>query len=647
MRFLRILIASAKAGRWFSADWAMALWLLLIFLFVAGYRYGWDDQHLEIPLLKSLIDSALYPNDYYVQSLKNHFPGYFYSLLARFITLEQIPAAYLFLYLASRYFLLFWMYKFWHLVSKDKIAAFMCVFVMFGLARVPEFFYQTFSHQEFTLALVFWGLYLFYTDRFIMASAILGIAANFHAVYSVLPMSYLIVYLVLKKNLIFFRKAFLATLTFLFFASPIIVLIIQKRIVAGTAPEAGITGINWLELYRIYCLQNFPFSGVSLSYLFKSPLNWLIGAQKEILLLSLFLLNFFFNPQFRKDAKARSIVTGALLLLSVSYYFTYLQPSRFVIDLNFIRSIQFLSFLLSGYTVLLALELLHCNNFFLTLLSSTAVSFLILEPILDTTVVILLFLTLCRSSIGQIGEKRQTWLASAAVLFSFISLSFLIYRVIHLPAIGKTFIATLLTLIVFISLWSCKKHPPSQIFPHWLLLVPLTGVFLFLVHNHWRIYTLETKAASGFWKLQRDWVQLQKYVQANTPQEAVFLTPHDTEMGGFRIFSERTTVFCDRDYGLIGFDYAAAIEGLKRQHDVEPIKVRVSEPLTKETVIRPVLKYHVDYVAFMRYYAPQDNLGGVYEKVYENATFSLHKIHHELLNKLLWIIRLKGQNRDL
>src|SRR3989338_6634577 len=103
----------ATMGTWLKNDWFVGLCLLAVFLATNGYTYAWDDQHLEIPLLKSLIDPALYPGDYYVESLKKNFLSLLYPLLARLISLEQIPAVYFFLYLLSRYFLFFWMYKLW------------------------------------------------------------------------------------------------------------------------------------------------------------------------------------------------------------------------------------------------------------------------------------------------------------------------------------------------------------------------------------------------------------------------------------------------------------------------------------------------------------------------------------------------------
>ena len=66
--------------KFFRSDVFLGLLLLGLFLLTNGYTYGWDDQHLEIPLLKKLIDPALYPNDYYVTALKTHFISFLYPV---------------------------------------------------------------------------------------------------------------------------------------------------------------------------------------------------------------------------------------------------------------------------------------------------------------------------------------------------------------------------------------------------------------------------------------------------------------------------------------------------------------------------------------------------------------------------------------
>ena len=114
------MFSKEKSARILSNDWMIGLLLLGVFLSTNGYMYAWDDQHLEIPLLKSLIDPQLYPDDYYVDGLKRNFPSLFYSILSKFITTDQVQGAYLILYLLSRYFLFFWTYKLWGFISNNK-----------------------------------------------------------------------------------------------------------------------------------------------------------------------------------------------------------------------------------------------------------------------------------------------------------------------------------------------------------------------------------------------------------------------------------------------------------------------------------------------------------------------------------------------
>jgi len=178
-----------------QSSWFISLLLFGLFYIINGYKFGWDDQHLEIPLLKHLIDHSLYQGDYYIESLKSNFTTYFYPILSRLITVEQIPGVYFVLYLISRYLLLFWIYKLWHLITNKKIYAFSCVLAFILLVRVDEFLYRTFSHQEFALVIIFAGIYHFFKNRIVLASILLGIAANFHALYSFFPMAYIGIYL--------------------------------------------------------------------------------------------------------------------------------------------------------------------------------------------------------------------------------------------------------------------------------------------------------------------------------------------------------------------------------------------------------------------------------------------------------------------
>ena len=120
-------------------DWFAALCFLLVYLCTNSYIYAWDDQHLEIPLLKHLIDPTLYKGDYYVESLAKNFTSFLYPLMARVIKVDQIPAAYLSLFLIARFFLFFWAYRLWRFLSKEKFTAAMAVLMFILTGRTEEF----------------------------------------------------------------------------------------------------------------------------------------------------------------------------------------------------------------------------------------------------------------------------------------------------------------------------------------------------------------------------------------------------------------------------------------------------------------------------------------------------------------------------
>src|ERR1700733_10994290 len=98
-------------------DFFVAFLLLSAYMSTNPYIYGWDDQHLEIPILKHLIDPSLYKGDYYVESATKYFTSWLYPILAKFITVKEIPAVYLLLFLISRYFMFYWIFRLWFYLS--------------------------------------------------------------------------------------------------------------------------------------------------------------------------------------------------------------------------------------------------------------------------------------------------------------------------------------------------------------------------------------------------------------------------------------------------------------------------------------------------------------------------------------------------
>jgi len=342
----------------FQSPWIVSLILFFVYFITNGYTLGWDDQHLEIPLLKHLIDNTFYQGDYYIESLKQNFSTFFYPILARLISVEQIPSTYFMLFLISRYFLFFWVYKLWLWITKDIFKAVCCVLVFILMLRVEEFLYRTFSHQEFALAIIFAGIYYFFKERFLLSALLLGLAANFHGLYSAFPFFYIGLYFLFDIKKHGLKKLIGTCLVFLLASLPFLIWTFGNRF-GAQGPMPGGSSSSWLSLFITACPQNFFFPHFP-----KIPFDKLIsnldvlyfGIRSHLFLASLFILNIFFNKTFRTNKKAVVFCLGGFILLALCFIFTYLYPQRFFIDLNLVRNSQFLLFLLSGYTVILIIE---------------------------------------------------------------------------------------------------------------------------------------------------------------------------------------------------------------------------------------------------------------------------------------------------
>ncbi len=559
-----------KLKAFLKNDWIVSLGLFLIFLLTNGYTYAWDDQHLEIPLLKSLIDPQLYPGDYYVDALKANFTSYLFPLLAKCITTDQVPTAYFILYLISRFFLFFYAYKLWKVITRNRLTAALCVMSFILVFRVEEFLYRTFSHQEFALAIIMAAMYYFYKNRYTRAAILFGVAANFHALYSLFPFCYMSLYLLWKigedRGKIFLKSAGL----FLFFSLPFI-LWTFKRLFLHQPTEPHLYH-DWIQLYYLACPATFPFDIVPLHEMLHHFSIFLKGTQAYWPVLGLWALNFFANPDFRKDPKAHAFIIGGCLFLLLAGIFSYVFPIRMVLDLNLVRNLQFMQFILIGYTTLLLVKKSQSGPFEISVLAVILYSLLRFHGF---------------AGIGHSALLSFYIIATIAVLF---------------------YLAYCLT-----------KHPFLR---NAIVIIPFFVITINSIYYHKLRLQIEQKGG-GFWQLQRNWIDMQNYVRQNTPKNAMILTPNDMEMGGFRIFSERKVLVCYRDCGVIGFNYRAALEWQKRLKDVEHFKVLVDGDI-KPALQNAILKYKINYIVFMKYLKPRKT--DVLEPLYENETFSLYRV---------------------
>ncbi len=510
-------------------DWFIELGIFLIFLATNGYTYAWDDQHLEIPLLKSLIDPNLYVGDYYVEALKANFTSFLFPLLAKIITTNQLPTAYLILYLVSRFFLFFFAYKLWKNITASRLTGALCTLSFFLVFRVEEFLYRTFSHQEFALGIVMAAIYYFYKNRFATAAILLGLASNFHVLYSLFPFCYMALYLLWTSREDHGKKLLQSIGLFTLFSTPFIIWTAQRFFIhPPTDPNIY---KNWLELYKIACPATFLFNSQSLNEMFHNFSAFLKGTQSFWPIIAMLALNARYNPTFRKDKKAHAIIIGGAIFLALAFVFSYIVPSRFFLDLNLSRNIQFMQFILIGYTTILIIERSKTTR-----LEITGLLILLFSLIRFGNFVA----TLSCLSIFFLLNETKGWLKRLSQIFFILSIVGIYLEFAHnhfsQSAILIFFIIAVLTLFIYLFSFFLKNKRFQLI--QILILVPFLLLTISNIYYHYLRLQMETKG-SGFWQLQRNWIDMQNYVRLHTPKNTLVLTPNDMEMGGFRIFSER------------------------------------------------------------------------------------------------------------
>jgi hypothetical protein len=608
-------------------NWVVTLFLLAVFWVTNGYTLGWDDQHLEIPLLKSLIDPQLYVGDYYVESLKKNFTSYLYPILARLITIDQIPVTYCVLFWLSRYFLFYWMYRFWKEVSGQRGTAILCVLMIMLATRVDDFLYRTFSHQEFALAIIMAGIFFIYRERFWLAAILLGVAANIHALYSLFPMTYLSAFLLFHYRRYGWRSLIGAIVLFVLSAMPLCLWVGRDLLSAQTV--SGSPSLSeWIPLYKLACPQNFLFHEYELPRLLSDLSLFITATQTYVFLLALGFLNWGCNARFQEDKKTQIAILTGWIMLGVSFVFSYIFPSRFVLDLNLIRNTQFMLFFLAGYTVILFCELTKTNRWWAGLALAASLPFMRMGHASAALTAGFFWLGL---TLTAWYAKPSSIKKGVIIFLTLVGMSGCLAGILN-QITGQRFSSSLVVgaqvigailLFVYLCHWIPGLARLRPILRVLFLTVPFVVFTINYGSYHYRRLHIEQHSA-GFWQLQRNWIDMQQYVKAHTPKESLLLVPHDMEMGGFRIFSERSVVVCYRDCGIIGFDYQAAREWQMRLKEIEPFKVMVDRPIAP-AILKALFQYKVNYIVFMGYMDPGANSFLTHE--YSNETFALYRVN--------------------
>lgn len=606
----------------FANHYLLSLIILGVFMATNRYIYGWDDQALEIPLLKHLINPALYAGDYYVESLKDNFSSYLYPLMAKVISVDQIPAAYLILYILSRYVFFLFSLKLWRHITGSTPVAVAAVLMSFLIGRTEEFLYRTFSHQEFALAIIIAGIYYLYRERTLVAAVLFGIAANFNALYALLPMLYLGTALLLAWQ---WKRILAAGAAFSVCALPFLCWVLPRKF-GGPPAEPGLYA-GWQELFLLACPQNFLFQTTPLNEVFATWPSALTHLGPYLFLLALYLFNMIYNEPFRRSRASQAICLCGSALILISFIFMYLVPNRLIIDLNLIRNLQFINFILMGYTTWWVCRAATADRPDTAYVAAIILIFLGYRDITGAAVLTSAAMLLAVTGRAAPSDRKGIlrWVCGVLPLACAAAL-FLTLKAVGMEGVKLRLIAGgagLLAGIYLVTLLRPAIIRMPVIRGAWVG-VPLLAMAVYFGILHFNFVKITT-TGGGFWQLQRNWEEMQHYVRDNTPTDALLMVPYNMEMGGFRIGSERSIIVSYRDCGIVGFDYRALKEWERRVNDLKHFKVIPDGPL-QPAIVNGLGKYRADYIVFTRFAAPKSS-NQTLTKLHENELFSLFRVN--------------------
>ena len=321
--------------------------------------------------------------------------------------------------------------------------------------------------------------------------------------------------------------------------------------------------------------------------------------------------------------------TAGFGLLVICFFISYIFPIRIAIDLNLARNVQYLLFLLLGFSTLFFFDFAEENPWYYVLPVAVLVSlFKFSGGILLAAAAGILMLLIFKKSF----EITRAAVRIPVLIFSagaFLLCGYFIARQLWLTKFYAPLILSFKIIIVLLSLTALalfwmKSQKRRVILARLLIIIPLFCYFIQFVHFCRERVTLEN-TGGGFWVLQRSWEDMQKYVKLNTPKSSLLLVPHNMEMGGFRILSERKIICSYRDCGIIGFDYQTALEWYTRLKDIETFEVMMKQPPT-QAIKNAILKYRANYIVFMNYAAPK-GASDLLTPVYANEHFSLYRVN--------------------
>lgn len=474
---------------------AICLFLTVVsVLSINQYQYGTGDQSITIPFLKQSVHPELFPDDYLLSQrpyyytylwdglgvlsrvFDSHTPimffvVYFISLYASFLAIGLIAK------LLFRKWEVVFLSLFFFLFSRGSLA---------GVATLD----RELATRTVALPILLFAIYFYFKRQYYWSFVLQGIGFLIHPMTAAYVSVIILFASVADLKRIGFGKLLSCYAILVILASPIL---IWKLLHSPQSLGLISADLGWVELLKLRSAHHiFPFSW---------GLDTILPA---VLLSAVFFISWRHKPEWEHHRIVIAVTGTILLLCVIGVLFSEMVPVAVVLNLQPLRSFQFLIFI----------AMIYFANFYVAEMQAP----------------------------GNLHRKIAAALMSLGILYKAQGWQ---------HAYGLFLIAS----AVWIFLGS-RRHPElwfRRAFPIGLVVMVLLLVVRFQTRlSRFSIYDAQ----------ESNWLDVQHWAKSNTGVDDLFIVPPTTE--GFRVESERTVYGDWKDGTLMNFNPAFGLEWYRR-----------------------------------------------------------------------------------
>ncbi|MBI1184847.1 hypothetical protein GC194_11270 [bacterium] len=466
-----------------------------------------SDHSYYIPMLKHLLNSELYPNDYLVTQISSY-PSALWPLMIGIIKFTgiEIPIIFFILYVFSIYATFLATYLLAMSLFGNQQVAFLSIFFLLftqlGFASVG-LVENGLVFRMLSLPLVIFAFYAFFEKRLVLAYILTAVSLLMHPLTGIFSISMIGLASLLLYKFIRIKQLILAVVLFGLISGPIF-------IIKFTSTGSGMPLIathGWLDIMHLR----------SAHHVFPSTWNRMDFINSAFTILVL-IISLKYRPQELFQYRAiQYFIVAILFMVAIGVIFSEIIPITIMIQLQFLRSMvmiyYFIPLFFANYyiqemrqstSITDVLPLIILAIFVFNIFSVTGSTILIMLSFMSLMVITILW------RLYALSSKSQIWLSSHQWISNNI-----------LPII-------LILSIIFIGIYGCVRK----------------GTFT--------IYNRD----------DAEWIDIQIWARENTSPKALFIVP--PYLYNFRIESERSVLTTWKDGTVAFFNESFGLEWLDR-----------------------------------------------------------------------------------